>query len=243
MPRWTISTRPPSRCTSRYLPAARTLHCPGPSAPAPSRGSGLRRSPRRHRDMVMRRPVRRAASPRRTVSTRAIPASCGHGSAGSAAGLWSAAMASARGEHDATDGADFGFRRVGEDEKPGLVRDLFDRVAGRYDLMNDLMKAAASIACGSARWWPGSRPAPAWPCSTWPAAPATSRAGSGRAMEGEGRVIVAMRAERMVDEGRERHLERRAHRRHRVAGGRCRGAAVAGTFGGCLYDRLRHPAT
>lgn len=35
--------------------------------------------------------------------------------------------------------ADFGFRTVGADEKPGLVRGVFNSVAGRYDLMNDLM--------------------------------------------------------------------------------------------------------
>lgn len=33
----------------------------------------------------------------------------------------------------------FGFRTVADAEKAGLVRGVFDRVAGRYDLMNDLM--------------------------------------------------------------------------------------------------------
>lgn len=33
----------------------------------------------------------------------------------------------------------FGFRTVAEGDKPGLVRGVFDRVASRYDLMNDLM--------------------------------------------------------------------------------------------------------
>lgn len=35
----------------------------------------------------------------------------------------------------------FGYREVGEGAKQPLVNDVFDRVAGRYDLMNDLMSA------------------------------------------------------------------------------------------------------
>ncbi len=41
----------------------------------------------------------------------------------------------------------FGYRTVGEGEKASLVRDVFDRVAHRYDLMNDLMSG------GIHRWW------------------------------------------------------------------------------------------
>ncbi len=35
--------------------------------------------------------------------------------------------------------ADFGFRTVAAEEKAGMVREVFDSVAPRYDLMNDIM--------------------------------------------------------------------------------------------------------
>src|SRR5579872_6016233 len=39
--------------------------------------------------------------------------------------------------------APFGYRDVDPAEKPALVRGVFDRVARRYDLMNDLMSLGA----------------------------------------------------------------------------------------------------
>jgi demethylmenaquinone methyltransferase / 2-methoxy-6-polyprenyl-1,4-benzoquinol methylase len=41
----------------------------------------------------------------------------------------------------------FGYQRVAEGEKAARVREVFDRVAERYDLMNDLM------SLGLHRWW------------------------------------------------------------------------------------------
>lgn len=51
------------------------------------------------------------------------------------------AMARAResGRPDGAQEVDFGFQRVPEHDKAGLVREVFDNVAPRYDLMNDLM--------------------------------------------------------------------------------------------------------
>lgn len=43
--------------------------------------------------------------------------------------------------------AEFGARRVAREEKAPLVRGVFSSVAGRYDLMNDLMSG------GIHRWW------------------------------------------------------------------------------------------
>ena len=57
---------------------------------------------------------------------------------------------------------DFGFQRVPEAEKGGRVREVFDRVAPRYDLMNDLMSFGLhrlwkAFAVSVARLRPGER--------------------------------------------------------------------------------------
>jgi demethylmenaquinone methyltransferase/2-methoxy-6-polyprenyl-1,4-benzoquinol methylase len=43
------------------------------------------------------------------------------------------------GREEAPDSRWFGYRRVAREEKPALVRGVFESVADRYDLMNDLM--------------------------------------------------------------------------------------------------------
>jgi demethylmenaquinone methyltransferase/2-methoxy-6-polyprenyl-1,4-benzoquinol methylase len=52
-------------------------------------------------------------------------------------------------DEDANGHSAFGFRQVPEGDKAQLVRAIFDSVAPRYDLMNDLMSA------GIHRWWKG----------------------------------------------------------------------------------------
>jgi demethylmenaquinone methyltransferase/2-methoxy-6-polyprenyl-1,4-benzoquinol methylase len=61
-----------------------------------------------------------------------------------------------------TDKTDFGFRKVAEDEKAPRVRGVFDSVAERYDLMNDLMSLGLhrtwkAFAVEVARPRPGER--------------------------------------------------------------------------------------
>ncbi len=51
---------------------------------------------------------------------------------------------------DTHDTTDFGYRRVTAAEKPEMVRNVFDSVAQRYDLMNDLMSG------GVHRLWKGA---------------------------------------------------------------------------------------
>ena len=58
--------------------------------------------------------------------------------------------------------ADFGFERVAEEDKAKRVERVFDRVAGRYDLMNDLMSFGMhrlwkAFAVSLARIRPGER--------------------------------------------------------------------------------------
>ena len=57
---------------------------------------------------------------------------------------------------------DFGFKRIPEEQKAKRVEEVFDRVAGRYDLMNDLMsfglhRAWKAFALAIARPRPGER--------------------------------------------------------------------------------------
>jgi len=74
----------------------------------------------------------------------------GQSSAALPCALWSALMttdhpsqdskAAPRARNAAAPGTThFGYREVGEAEKPSLVQGVFQSVAGRYDLMNDLM--------------------------------------------------------------------------------------------------------
>jgi len=110
-------------------------------------------------------------------------------------------------EHPDTE-ADFGFRRIPGAAKAPLVRAVFDSVAPRYDLMNDLMSA------GIHRWWkdemivwlaphPGQILVDVAGGTGDVARRAVKRLDPARG----GRVVVCDVNERMIEEGRARAID------------------------------------
>jgi demethylmenaquinone methyltransferase/2-methoxy-6-polyprenyl-1,4-benzoquinol methylase len=102
--------------------------------------------------------------------------------------------------------ADFGYERVPEREKEGRVRGVFDSVAPRYDLMNDLMslglhRAWKAFAAAIARVHPGERVLDVASGSGDLARALARRAGR------TGEVWVTDINRRMLERGRDRMLD------------------------------------
>jgi demethylmenaquinone methyltransferase/2-methoxy-6-polyprenyl-1,4-benzoquinol methylase len=101
---------------------------------------------------------------------------------------------------------DFGFRKVAEDEKAGRVGEVFDRVAERYDVMNDLMSLGLhrlwkSFAIGVARPRRGERILDVATGSADLAVALARRVGA------EGEVWATDINRRMLERGRDRLLD------------------------------------
>ena len=100
----------------------------------------------------------------------------------------------------------FGYRRVAPEQKAPLVRGVFETVAGRYDLMNDLMSG------GIHRLW--KREMVAWLRPRRGSTTLDVAGGTGDIaarvldrMEGDGRVIVVDATETMLNVGRDRMID------------------------------------
>ncbi len=138
---------------------------------------------------------------------------------------------------------DFGFRRVPEAAKAPLVRAVFDSVAERYDLMNDLMSA------GIHRLWkdemvawlnprPGQRMldvAGGTGDIARRALPRASQPASGGGVQ----VVVCDANPRMLEIGRARAIDDGILVGIEFVCGECRGAPVRRPVVRPLYDRLR----
>ena len=115
---------------------------------------------------------------------------------------------------------------------------MFDRIAGRYDLMNSVMTAGCTIAGASAR--PTSRAsARATARSTSAAAPATSRSSWRGRVGPRGRVVGLDFSAPMLELARAKSPERRGA--GRLGAGQRARAAVRRRRVRCRHGRLRRP--
>jgi demethylmenaquinone methyltransferase/2-methoxy-6-polyprenyl-1,4-benzoquinol methylase len=99
---------------------------------------------------------------------------------------------------------DFGFRDVPREDKPRLVRDVFDRVADRYDVMNDLM------SLGVHRWWKAELVADAAPRAGESIVDLAGGTGdvAARLAQRGAHVVVCDMNQAMVERGRDRAIDR-----------------------------------
>lgn len=105
----------------------------------------------------------------------------------------------------APEGAWFGDRPVDPSEKTGLVRDVFNRVAGRYDIMNDLMSAGVHRAW-KARFIRDLNPRPHE--SLLDVAAGTGDIATGWRRSGGGPAVLCDINEAMLSQGRDRAMDR-----------------------------------
>ena len=136
----------------------------------------------------------------------------------------------------------FGFARVPLQEKQARVDAVFHKVAGRYDLMNDLMSA------GLHRVWKDIFTSRVHPARSGKFRHLDVAGGTGDiafriAAAGSAQTEIAIldiNAD-MLEVGRERARRRAASGAARFRAGQRRGAAVRGQCLRCLHNRFRHP--
>ncbi|SLN21744.1 Ubiquinone/menaquinone biosynthesis C-methyltransferase UbiE [Oceanibacterium hippocampi] len=102
--------------------------------------------------------------------------------------------------------ADFGFRTVDREEKPSLVRGVFDSVAPKYDLMNDLMSG------GVHRLWKADMvtnlaPRPGQHLLDVAGGTGDIARRFLKGLDGDGRVTIVDYTPRMLEVGRDRAID------------------------------------
>jgi hypothetical protein len=220
MPRW-ISTEMP--VSSRIRCICRGGETPARAPRSAACGEAGRERPAQIRPVQgaapMTRPVSRASRPRITVSTS--------GSSGMVAKQAILGSCSDN-PRQPSDDRRFRLRTVPRGRKAQWCARCSTASRGKYDLMNDLM------SLGMHRLWKrdfidrAGPPRPGAACSIWPGGTGDISFGWLKKRRRAGDPLGYQRRDAGV--GRDRAVAARADRRSRLSGGRCRGAAAAGSL-------------